>query len=968
MNAVGLKLGNNYKLSVDTDAVTLSHTNLKRANKDEIILTARRHFDYAVLTLQKNKDVHTISLAWPEPAATPAPTAEPTATPEPEPDPELTDGLSINPADYLELSGKLPKHAVVDIVPVTVEIDGQRVLAAFDIKIYVNENQKKKGKTWQPADKKVTVRWKDDAFASDALNVYHLADGAAPEHVATVAAKDGWVEFEAGSFSVYAVSETILTKTITTSDGATYEIKVTYDQDTGLPMEGTALEVAEIRSEDEGYADYIEGSARKLGVDTDKLELARAFDIKIVDAEDSTKVLEPKGKVEVSITLVGSTLASYANVDVLHFAGGAKSVPTPSEMDTDVDGETVRFTTDSFSVYVVAAYTLEAIIEASDGNTYRITVTYGDNADIPMEGVELLVREIVPDSDEYRFYRDESIKALNTDSNHLALSRAFDIKIVDQADHTKTYEPKADVSVAIALLSASLTGYASVDVLHFAEDETSPDFTVEKMDSTVAENAVSFATDSFSVYAVAGAVHVATIHFHTLNEYLDYEDYELNTDTEHPVYVQIVRSGERPVAPQNPVNPQEQEATFSGWYRSDAGVTTLSDLGTTEHPATLFDFSSLMELDADIDIHLYAKFAHYYYVIFHDQYDQASETFPVAFTRRFDRDGQDASEWYVDLKQYSVAYEDPDNQDDTQMTFVGWSLTPVTQPGNPIDDYGDEVTFAPINDQGLYEVEGTVHMYPVFRWVKWLNFYTGPSGSHATYFTDTYYFADRGDSQTAGPAYAEGPVRLPGVEAYNENGLHYPAMTRDPDRQGRAYVFEGWYIGATEDQNGEVDITGATRVANADGTLIQGVDRDVFKYVATCDKNESPHFHFTNEFRYNENSNPQYRFTKEPITLYAHWTYATTASYSVVVSSLKAVSTNNPSAPHNQKSYEFAEKFIYTGNIGAEVAWNPAFETLNNYESFNALHPDAQLTLDTDVEEGGNQYHNPYFGYDLTAF
>lgn len=310
-------------------------------------------------------------------------------------------------------------------------------------------------------------------------------------------------------------------------------------------------------------------------------------------------------------------------------------------------------------------------------------------------------------------------------------------------------------------------------------------------------------------------------------------------------------------------------------------------------------------------------------------------------------------------------YEDPDNQDDTQMTFVGWSLTPVTQPGNPIDDYGYEVTFAPINAQGLYEVEGTVHMYPVFRWVKWLNFYTGPSGSHATYFTDTYYFADRGDSQTAGPAYAEGPVRLPGVEAYNENGLHYPAMTRDPDRQGRAYVFEGWYIGATEDQNGEVDITGATRVANADGTLIQGVDRDVFKYVATCDKNESPHFHFTNEFRYNENSNPQYRFTKEPITLYAHWTYATTASYSVVVSSLKAIPSNNDptTLTHDQKSYEFAEKFIYTGNIGADVAWNPAFATLNNYESFNALHPDAQLTLDTDVEEGGNQYHNPYFGY-----
>lgn len=159
----------------------------------------------------------------------------------------------IDPADFMELSGRLPKDAVVDIEPVTVDIKGQRTLAALDIKIYANNKQKEQGKTWQPADKKVTVRWQDKSFASRTLDIYHLADGAAPERVASVEAKDGWVEFEADSFSVYAVTETILTQTITTFDGATYEIKVTYTDEAGLPMEGTALQVAEIKADDKAF-------------------------------------------------------------------------------------------------------------------------------------------------------------------------------------------------------------------------------------------------------------------------------------------------------------------------------------------------------------------------------------------------------------------------------------------------------------------------------------------------------------------------------------------------------------------------------------------------------------------------------------------------------------------------------------------------------------------------------------------
>lgn len=141
--------------------------------------------------------------------------------PQPEDDPDdeqPVDGKVIWANDDICLIGKMPGNAVVDATPVTVEIDGQKVLAAYDIKIYANANQKAKGKTWQPADNKVTVYFRDVEFTEcESVDVYHLADEAAePEFVSAVVPDDhGTVEFEAASFSVYVVvsheEETVLT-------------------------------------------------------------------------------------------------------------------------------------------------------------------------------------------------------------------------------------------------------------------------------------------------------------------------------------------------------------------------------------------------------------------------------------------------------------------------------------------------------------------------------------------------------------------------------------------------------------------------------------------------------------------------------------------------------------------------------------------------------------------------------------
>ena len=75
--------------------------------------------------------------------------------------------------DTLYLSGKVPGNGVIDVQPVTVTIDGEEVLAAYDIRIYASEKQRAKGKTWQPSDQKVTVHFFDEAFTGT-LNIYHV--------------------------------------------------------------------------------------------------------------------------------------------------------------------------------------------------------------------------------------------------------------------------------------------------------------------------------------------------------------------------------------------------------------------------------------------------------------------------------------------------------------------------------------------------------------------------------------------------------------------------------------------------------------------------------------------------------------------------------------------------------------------------------------------------------------------------
>ena len=358
--------------------------------------------------------------------------------------------------DEIYLTGKLPGNGIIEVTPVTISVDGREAVAAYDIKIYANENQQRKGKTWQPAGSKVKVHFYSERFLDAAYDVYHITDASA-DLVCEAQAKDGVIEFEADGFSVYAITETTLNQTVRTS-----EVQVTYKNTSGIPMRGTALKVTELKDNDLAYGAYLEGSLEALSISPERLDLARLFDISIVSEQDESIVYEPSGDVDVSIRLIGAELDAYEKLDVLHFMDGEPGAPAQG-MSARVEGDTVSFTTGSFSVYVVAGYTIEKVIETGDGSTYKMSITFLSDAELP-DDADIAVSELSGEA--YGDYVGRASVAL--EAGGFAYARVFDISIVDGEGNKQT--PSAPVQVTVTLLDAE-NETDDFSVIHFAGEE-----------------------------------------------------------------------------------------------------------------------------------------------------------------------------------------------------------------------------------------------------------------------------------------------------------------------------------------------------------------------------------------------------------------------------------------------------------------------------------------------------------------
>ena len=136
------------------------------------------------------------------------PAAETTAAPV-----ELREYTSADPLRTdapVFLTGLLPVNAVATALPVTVDLEGMTVLAAYDITIYADAEAQASGTEWQPEENTVQIHFSDVLADEDTtLAVYHIPDEAeAPELVTTITPDaDGDVSFDAPGFSVYVIVE-----------------------------------------------------------------------------------------------------------------------------------------------------------------------------------------------------------------------------------------------------------------------------------------------------------------------------------------------------------------------------------------------------------------------------------------------------------------------------------------------------------------------------------------------------------------------------------------------------------------------------------------------------------------------------------------------------------------------------------------------------------------------------------------
>ena len=280
-------------------------------------------------------------------------------------------------------------------------------------------------------------------------------------------------------------------KTLTSTDNKTYLITVKFDNTSGVPADAQ-LVVTEILPgmQDYDYDEYMSKSAEKTGVEEDSISFARAFDIYLLDPATGDHI-SPSQNVKVTIELLSETITQNEDeISVIHFEDDTNKTEV---IDTELNGEAIEFETDGFSVYVITGFTLERIIEAGDGKTYKVTVTYDDSANLP-EDIDLSVKEIDKTDSEFSSYLAQCAEKLGTSVNAFTYARLFDISLVSKSDPNVHYQPETEVTVSIELIDKS--DLSSLQVLHIT------DRSIENMNAAVNGDTLSFHTGSFSIYPI----------------------------------------------------------------------------------------------------------------------------------------------------------------------------------------------------------------------------------------------------------------------------------------------------------------------------------------------------------------------------------------------------------------------------------------------------------------------------------
>ena len=270
---------------------------------------------------------------------------------------------------------------------------------------------------------------------------------------------------------------------------------MTCDDKASIP-EGAVLQVKEIPKDSKDYEKYLQEARKTLEMNKKAEPTARFFDIKIMDGE---KEVEPASPVSVNISYNQPVeVKEGEKVNVLHFGDNKTEVIDDVKVKTNKndDVKSITFEAASFSVYGMIGTTIEKTVLASDGKNYKVTVTYGAEANLP-EDTDLIVTEVKQNNADYNRYLEESALKLGKEVDAISYARIFDISLVSKGNPDVHYQPEADVDVSIELIDADKNRIDNLKVIHISDNDQ-----VDVLDVSANGNVLNFQTDSFSIYPI----------------------------------------------------------------------------------------------------------------------------------------------------------------------------------------------------------------------------------------------------------------------------------------------------------------------------------------------------------------------------------------------------------------------------------------------------------------------------------
>lgn len=667
-----------------------------------------------------------------------------------------------------------------------------------------------------------------------------------PQTVSGVLSDDGkTLSFE--GFAAETVNDTV------------QNLRIRVEAEPGIFPEGTEMTVQPVKVD--AYTEAVEKAVQG--------EVASVHAVDITFRDRTGEEVRPQAPVKVTIQ---SPLMEKEEAvpDVVHMDD--KGLCTLVE-ETASEEDAVTLETDSFSVYALVF--VDSYYRDCRGETWHVTVSFDKEAGIPADAV-LSVSEIRKGSEGYDGYVERAAQALGTKP---AFARAFDIALKNPRTGEE-YQPDGTVSVRIELLKDTLGRYESVDVVHVPDNRFKG---ADVMHSTVNGRTVSFHSDGFSVYVLAGsggetAAPQYTYTFFVPNEDSSgYKEYAFTDDRGNAVYHQTIKDGRELIVPQLPSTETE---VFAGWYRGDLieGTLTLDD-----QP---YDFENITITENNA-FDLYAVYKTYATAVFHDQYNSSSKTFPVACTRRAELvtpEGEEAAA-SIKVSDVTATYS---SSGGASMAFLGWSETPITVPGAAEDDNGNAVAVISADENGCISVTGEKHLYPVFREIHWLTYYSAQSGLSAAYVP---------------------PAR---VISGDSAGTSLPVTSRD------GYTFLGWWTGSLSSGDGVETVNYGAQISGPDGSLVSSAD-DGGVYI-----------------------NGGNLYLRSDVTLYARWE----ATYSIVY--WKQLTTETPET--TEKHYEYVEAVSRPAEIGSTVTVPEVDKADDRYAGYHFGHCDSSAAIENTKE------------------